>query len=88
MSLLYYIFTEPFAFIGRFDQVPPHRLHKYPSPSIQGPTGPPSTHMQGPPSHHQQPQPQPNFNNSYPNPVPQVQHQPNNYYGPQGTRKK
>lgn len=75
----------------RYDQAPPHRIQKYPSQNLQGPQGPqgpgpqgPSTHMQGPPNHHQQPQQQPNFNNSYPNSVPQIQHQQSNYYGPQG----
>lgn len=80
-----------FDIIVRYDQAPPHRIPKYPSQNIQnqGPQGPPgpqgpSAHMPGPPNHHQQPQQQPNFNNSYPNSVPQMQHQQNNYYGPQG----
>lgn len=94
--LLWNLKIKFYYFLVRYDQAPPHRLQKYPSQNMQGPQGPqgppgpqgPSTHMQGPPSHHQQSQPQPNFNNSYPNSVPQIQHQQSNYYGPQGKQKE
>ncbi|XP_031630869.1 basic salivary proline-rich protein 2-like isoform X1 [Contarinia nasturtii] len=65
---------------GRYEQTPSHRLQKYP---MQGPQGPTPPQLQGPPNH-QQPQSQPNYSNNYPNSIPPMQHQPNNYYGPQG----
>lgn len=68
-------------FSGRYEQAPSHRLQKYPP---QGPQGPPPQ-LQGPPN--QQPQSQSNYNNNYPSSIPPMQHQPNNYYGPQGEIK-
>lgn len=59
--------------IGRYEQVPSHRLPKYP---LQGPQGPPS-HLGPSSNHHQQTQSQPNHSNQ----------SQNNYYGPQGIRK-
>lgn len=69
--------------VGRYDQTPTHRMQKYQPPNMQGPQGPPA-HLQGPPNQHQQPQSQPNYSNNYSNAVPPIQHQHNNYYGPQG----
>lgn len=59
---------------GRYEQAPPHRVQKYPQ------------HMPTQPSHgplNHAPAQQPNYNNSYHNAVPPVQHQ-SNYYGHHG----